>query len=598
VALIETLPPHLFHVLAGFALVALLIVAGLFYGPSAEPGRIDEVSSGALGAYLLAAFVVVLASQHDPLALALFTGLTAATVAIAWRSDAAAAALPFSAALAALTIAAWAVKPYIDPLILPSGPTAPAIPQPPVALTGTHMALGAAYALLFGGAGFLAQGRSERPLIPILWSAAGVLAPLAILIALYYRLYGFERSLPFAAVALLLAALDAWAVEALNRRPPRPGLASSAALFATGGIAALALALTLALEKGWLTMALALMVPGIAWVANARPLPLLRTVAVVIVAVVMARTVWNPRVVGEELGTTPIFNWLLYGYGVPAAAFAFAGHLLRRRADDTATRATEAAAILFVVLLVMFEVRHLLFGPDLFAPRSGLAEVGLDVSIALALAIGLERIHHRSGSIVHEAGAWLMGSLALAGIVFGLAWTENPLFTGEPIGGPFINLVLIGYGMPAVLAGVLALSVRNRVRPSVRWVLTLMTVMLWLAYLSLEVRTFFHGPVLTEGAETDAEQYTYSVVWLAFGIVLLAPGILLRSLPLRIASATVMLITIAKVFLYDLSSLEGAYRAFSLIGLGLVLIAVGWLYQRILFPPRGPDATPAPAPPT
>ena len=98
-----------------------------------------------------------------------------------------------------------------------------------------------------------------------------MIAPLAILVALYYRIYGFERSLPFAALALLLAALFAVATEMLTRREPRPGMPSAAAIFATGSIAALALALTFALEKGWLTVALALMVPGIAWVERAAP---------------------------------------------------------------------------------------------------------------------------------------------------------------------------------------------------------------------------------------------------------------------------------------------------------------------------------------
>jgi uncharacterized membrane protein len=42
-------------------------------------------------------------------------------------------------------------------------------------------------------------------------------------------------------------------------------------------------------------------------------------------------------------------------------------------------------------------------------------------------------------------------------------------------------------------------------------------------------------------------------------------------------------VTILKVFLVDMSNLTGAYRAFSFIGLGLVLVAIGWLYQRILF---------------
>jgi len=47
---------------------------------------------------------------------------------------------------------------------------------------------------------------------------------------------------------------------------------------------------------------------------------------------VMARIAWEPRIVGPDVGTTPIFNWLLYGYGISAAAFAVGGHLLRRRA--------------------------------------------------------------------------------------------------------------------------------------------------------------------------------------------------------------------------------------------------------------------------
>ena len=120
-----------------------------------------------------------------------------------------------------------------------------------------------------------------------------------------------------------------------------------------------------------------------------------------------------------------------------------------------------------------------------------------------------------------------------------------------------------------------------------------------LAYLSLEVTRLYHGPVLTVGPTSNAEQYTYSAVWLAFGVALLIAGVLLRSQPARMASAAVVLITIAKVFLLDLAVLEGPFRALSFIGLGLVLVGIGWLYQRLLFPRRGAAAetTAAPAPP-
>ena len=60
---------------------------------------------------------------------------------------------------------------------------------------------------------------------------------------------------------------------------------AASAMFATGALAGLALALTFALEKGWLTVGLALMVPGVAWVAQKRPLPWLRSLAAIVAAV-------------------------------------------------------------------------------------------------------------------------------------------------------------------------------------------------------------------------------------------------------------------------------------------------------------------------
>ena len=67
-------------------------------------------------------------------------------------------------------------------------------------------------------------------------------------------------------------------------------------------------------------------------------------------------------------------------------------------------------------------------------------------------------------------------------------------------------------------------------------------------------------------------------------MALLAAGITLRSLPLRVASAAVIVLTVLKVFLIDMSDLTGIYRALSFLGLGAVLIGIGWFYQRLLFP--------------
>jgi uncharacterized membrane protein len=588
---VHALAAHIFHVVAGFTLAALLIVAGLLFGPDAERGRVDWVSSMTVSLYLLAATALVLASRHEPAALTIFFVLVVATLAMAWRSEAAAAAVPVAALLAVLVIGRWAVAPQLEHLVAPSGPVAGVVPEPEAYTYGWHIALGVAFALLFGASGYLAQGRSQRPVVPLLWAAAAVFTPLAMVAALYFRLAALERSLPFSALALLLAAIFAVATETLTKRQPRPGLAGAAALFATGAIGALALAFTMALEKGWLTIALSLMVPGIAWVASKRPLPALRILAAVVGAGVIARLAWEPRIVGDDLGTTPVLNWLLYGYGIPAGAFWLGGYLLRRRADDAPARVIDAGAILLTVLLAFMEIRHAVTGGEIYARETGLSERALQVCMGLALTIGLERLRLRTASVVHDAAALVLAALTLMLIAIGLGIEQNPLFTNEPVGGAFVNLILLGYGLPAVLAAALAYISRG-IRPSWFSITGAITaVALALAYLSLEVRRLYRGEVLDAGRITEAEQYTYSVVWLAFGIALLILGVRLRARSLRLASAAVVTLTVVKVFLVDLSGLTGIYQALSFIGLGIVLLGIGWLYQRLLFPPHAAAAT-------
>ena len=83
----------------------------------------------------------------------------------------------------------------------------------------------------------------------------------------------------------------------------------------------------------------------------------------------------------------------------------------------------------------------------------------------------------------------------------------------------------------------------------------------------------------------------------AFGVALLVVGLLMDSKPARLASAAVVGLTTAKVFLIDLADLAGVWRALSFIGLGLVLVGIGYLYQRLLFPQRPMVAAPAPGSP-
>ena len=585
--------PHLFHIISGSVLAALLVVCGFMFGPGADEGQIEPISSGSLASYLLGATLVVLASFHGDAAIIGFAVVVAGTLLVAWRAPAATGAVAAAAAFVFIVFAEWAVRGNPDMLVLPGGPL-PGIGA--VATDGSvslHLITAAIFAAGFGAAGYFAQGRSNSAIIPVVWSAASVFTPLALLIALYARIAHLDRSIPFAILAVMLAAAFGAATELLTRRDVRPGLPISIALFATGTLGALALALTFALEKGWLTIALALMSLGTAWISMQRPIPFLRSLAAILAGIVVLRVGYEPRIVGNAVGTTPVFNWLLWGYGIPALSFWAGSYFLRRRGDDSPLRVVESAAILFTVLLAFSEIRHAVNGGDMYRAHVSLTEFASQVCVALAMAIGLERLRIRSGSIVHNVAAVLLTVYAGLATVFVLMLLETPIFWPTDVGGVFINLLLLAYALPAVLALLLSYAVAGRRRASYANTIAAGALILALTYVTFEIRRLYHGPVLTRGETSGVEQYTYSIAWLAFGVILLGIGILFNSQRARLASAAVIALTVLKAFVIDMSTLTGVYRALSFMCLGVVLMAIAWLYQRILFRRQAPPPAPA-----
>ena len=147
-----------------------------------------------------------------------------ATLAIAWRAPAATGAIGAAAAFVFIVFAEWAVRGNPDMLVMPGGPLPGIGPNATDQSVTLHLVTAAIFAAGFGVAGFLAQGRSSSAIIPVVWSAAATFVPLALLIALYARIAHLDRSIPFAILAVLLAAAFGGATEILARRENRPGL--------------------------------------------------------------------------------------------------------------------------------------------------------------------------------------------------------------------------------------------------------------------------------------------------------------------------------------------------------------------------------------
>lgn len=77
-----------------------------------------------------------------------------------------------------------------------------------------------------------------------------------------------------------------------------------------------------------------------------------------------------------------------------------------------------------------------------------------------------------------------------------------------------------------------------------------------------------------------ARDFTFSALWMAYGAMLMVIGFWRRSALARWQALALIAITIIKVFVYDVSQLDFGYRILSFIVLGVLLLAISFVYQR------------------
>ncbi len=418
---------------------------------------------------------------------------------------------------------------------------------------------------------------------PAIFAGAGALAPLLILIVVYLRHSPFETRPAIGIAALVMAAVFATLTERLIARRPEDDKALAPALYAAGAVLTLSFAFAVGLATRFIPIALSLGAAGVVWVSLYRPVRILTWLAVVVAALACVAIVFGPPFTPAELGTRPILNGLILRLGLPAAAVLFAGETLRRHRDGLEAQILQTIGLVLAAIFVTLEIRHFSDGGVIATGPTRLGEQSALTLAALAFALGLQRIAARTKSKVYAAGSLVAGLIGALAIAVAHLFTANPLLTGESVGtGHFFNLLLPGYLLPALGAAWVAAAARP-VRP--RWYVLLiaaLALLLGFAYVTLTVRHAFQGEYLDSFEMTDAENWTYSAVWLVFGILLLAAGILLRSTMVRAASGLVIAVVVFKVFLFDMAELTGALRAASFLGLGATLIVIGRLYQRLL----------------
>ncbi len=305
--------------------------------------------------------------------------------------------------------------------------------------------------------------RWREALLP--WATSALAGP-AFFLPLYYV---YKHAFGESAIGLLPVAMAAVSVLALRMVSTRfmatPGDALGArlrlrylALFTAVALWFIAVAIPLQLDKQWITLGWALEAMALCWLFGRLPHGGLPAFAGILYALVGVRLLLNPEILEYQERGLPLFNWILYTYGIATLSCLIGQSLLRRASDN-----------------------------------------GLIQRLADAIAL--------DGLLL---GFWL------------------------------VNLEILDY--------------------------------------------FSTGPYL---AISDGTGYSVKLAlsagWGLYAIVLLVTGVAKDLKPLRYLSLGFLLLTVAKVFLYDLSELGGIFRVFSFLGLAVGLILVSVFYQRFVF---------------
>jgi uncharacterized membrane protein len=413
------------------------------------------------------------------------------------------------------------------------------------------LAAGSAFLFLFG-----AWSRADFTLGNLTWAALAIAASVALI-------YGAWRNLP-----KIETPSTARAVECL-----------------AGGIALLGcFALDRLFDGVWQTLAIAAFATAFVFATRAVNLPNIAGIASAIASFAALRLFFGREFWGEPRDLPLGAYWILYGYGVPAALFWQASKWLHRDGFLRWRVAFEGISLGLLVALVSLFLR-VWIGGGIVREELGLLELAAHACAWLGAAYGLAYRQQLYSTFVSVWGARaLLAASALA--LVALLTVRNPVLTGDAVaGGAIFNALWLAYLAPVVLLALIARKLDALGWGELRSAVGGATLVLLMTFVTLMVKRQFQGPELDIEFLSQAESYAVSLAWLVTGIGIFIAGIKLQRQTIRYGGLAILVLTVLKVFGYDVFSLGGLWRIGSVIGLGLCLVGVGWLYTRYIGTP-------------
>ncbi len=429
---------------------------------------------------------------------------------------------------------------------------------------------------------------------PIAWLAGAAFTAPAMLVLLDVIWAASEvlGAYPWAIAAMILAGVMTALALAFARIDHEEH--GRIAGFALSAIAMIAYALTLVLTETALTLALAVTTLAAAALDKRftlRPL----AVAVQIGAITLGwRLILDP---GVDWALDAPYWELILAYAGSIAALVATLALLRPLDRPIAVIITESAiwsyGAVFLSLL-LFRVID-----DLTPGRGSETHwfIGLFATIWLVSAAN-QLWRSQITGWVRKLRLVLAVAYATVGIVvlfFGVR-LFNPALNDSPDnlvqGVILLNTLIPAYLLPALVFAFVAWRFRF-LEQGLRITAAVIAAVLGALWAFLTIRHGWRGDAMSHSGFTQPELYTYTIALLLLGAGLLYQAIARRSALLRKIAMGVIGLTVAKVFLVDISGLVGLLRVFSFLALGLALAGLAFL-NRWAVARMGQGGDPAP----
>jgi uncharacterized membrane protein len=406
------------------------------------------------------------------------------------------------------------------------------------------------------------------------WLPMALLAPVAHLVLAWIVTGKEDQALQWSLLAIVLGA--AYAILAWQALKEKLSPLATAWFFVAAHFA-YALAVAMYLRDASLTLALAVQLISIGWVIRKFDLPVMGWLLKLVVAFVLCRLTLNPW-----LATYPAdVHWSLWTYGGATLCCWLASRQLHDfpKLQDWA----QGAFVHLFALTVLAELRYWLYDGNVFAFDYTPMEAGLELAVFGTLGL---IYHWRERFTRHLAWLYRLYSKLLLGfalysyalILFATLRSDFWL-TDKVSQRFFFNILWLLFAVPVVLA----LASYRYYLPATRKLALGLAILGGFIFVNLEIRHFWQHTISLRPAALDAELYTYSAVWLAAAIAAVLGGARYADKKWYQGGLALLLLVVLKLFLVDMSDLQGLLRVASFLGMGLGLLGIAYLHKRLQF---------------